>query len=157
MKKVLLSLAVTLLAGQGLASSSQVKFPDTQVWKGSGTRYDISKMVQDTYELTVEVQKLSGQEQKSVASVVLSTGEVVVITCNQVNANQGWSLDCSNGKGGGYCFDQGMCQNYVADASGRAYATTLSFDGQDFMRLLRTEMLNGKAVGFFAETLKRQQ
>jgi hypothetical protein len=156
MKKLLLGVMVSLFAGHSSASSSPAPIPEAHVWKGSGTRYDISKMEQGTYELTLEIQKLSPQEQKSVATVTLATGEVMIISCSQVNSERGWSLECSNGKGGGYCFDQGMCQNYVADADGRAYATTLSFDGKDSMRLLRTELLNGKAVGFFAETLKRQ-
>jgi hypothetical protein len=68
----------------------------------------------------------------------------------------GFSLTSSNGTGGGRCFPNGMCEAYVSGADGHAFATTITIDGADELRILVTELdASGKALGFVQETLHK--
>lgn len=123
-------------------------------WVGKGIRFNHDKANAQPYGLEVVIDK-SGADEISKVTVTPAAGSEILIECRRSDGKQGWSLDCTNGKGGGYCFAHGMCQTYVADATGRAYATTISMDGPTSMRILRTELENGNAVAFYQETLQK--
>jgi hypothetical protein len=63
------------------------------------------------------------------------------------------SLVSDRGSGGGRCFSNGLCQFYEQVPGGHAFATTLSKDSANRMRLLVTELDAGKAVRFYEETI----
>ena len=64
--------------------------------------------------------------------------------------------ETNRGKGGGYCFSEGVCQTYEDAGDGKAFSTTLIVDGPNRLRLLTTELLHGKAVRFMRQTLVKR-
>lgn len=89
-------------------------------------------------------------------TVTLPSGIESQHQCTTSKMIKGWSTQCQNGSGGGLCFGDGLCQSYIENASGQAFATTVIMDKDNSMRLLRTELANGEAVHFFRERLFKQ-
>ncbi len=71
--------------------------------------------------------------------------------------NSSWKKECQHGSSSGYMFDKssGLGIDYYEGTDGKAYATNIIFDKKNRMRLLRTELVDGKASHFFVETLKK--
>lgn len=70
--------------------------------------------------------------------------------------NGAFQLVSDKGAGGGCCFANGMCQSLESKDGGHAFASTLVMDGPDRVRLLITELENGKAVRFYAQRLVKR-
>lgn len=139
--------------------SAQQSFAATDIWKGQGSVFGTKDETQSNYELTVK-NTHKGERTDSEITVQLPNGTQINLTCTNNSDSHGksssWSSECSHGKGGGRCFGEGLCISYLEDASGKAFATTIAMDGPSKMRLLRTELQNGKAVKFYREVLLKQ-
>lgn len=128
----------------------------TSVWKGEGALFGTNGTNQGEYELTVTNTK-NGDVTESKIHIKTAEGSVIDMQCTNTAADNGsWSSQCNHGKGGGSCFGEGLCISYLDSGSGKAFATTVVMDGASDMRLLRTELQNGKAVRFFREKLRKQ-
>lgn len=128
----------------------------TSVWKGEGALFGINGTSQGEYELTVTNTK-SGDVTESNIHIKTAEGSVIDLQCtNTAGSEDSWSSLCGHGKGGGSCFGEGLCISYLDSGNGKAFATTIVMDGAADMRLLRTELQNGKAVRFFREKLHKQ-
>lgn len=145
-----LFLILTALASQAAYSAN------TDIWEGSGALFDLSGNQTGTYNLQVEKTHLGNKTQADV-TVTLPNGTIYKHQCIMSDSNQtSWTSVCDHGKGGGHCFGEGLCISYEEDGTGKAYATNITLDGSSDMRLLRTELLNGKAVRFFREKLHKK-
>lgn len=148
MKKLLIALI--------LMASSAAFAAKTEVWEGPGTLFDDQGKVVSSYHLVVENTK-NGREILSHVTVTFPDGTERKSQCRMTETGQkGWVSDCDHGKGGGACFGEGLCESYEEDSTGRAFASTIVMDGSANMRLLRTELKNGRAVHFFREKLQKR-
>ena len=148
MKMKKLIFALTLIASLNAAAA-------TDVWKGTGELFNLQGRKTGSYALTVENEK-QGDVTLSKITVTLPDGKSERHQCRITGDDDGWHSDCDHGQGGGRCYGEGLCESYVADGNGRAFATTMVFDGPEDMRLLRTELKDGKAVRIFREKLHKQ-
>ncbi|MBK9321612.1 MAG: hypothetical protein IPM97_01410 [Bdellovibrionaceae bacterium] len=154
MKKLIFTIA--LVASQHTFAGS------TDIWEGSGALFDLQGTETGKYDLVVENSKNGSQIQSNV-TVTLPDGTTQKHQCLLTGTGQkGWKSECDNsdsigaGNGGGQCFGEGLCISYDEHSTGKSYATTIIMDGSTDMRLLRTEVQNGKAVRFFREKLHKR-
>jgi hypothetical protein len=126
---------------------------DDQRWKGRGALFTLDGKKIADYRLEMRRKKLSSSRFRTAAKVHLRDGTVKEMTCTMDQADQRWRSACGERKGGGYCLGDGLCLDYVADDADHAFATTIIIDGDDQMRMFRTELDGGKAVRFFREKL----
>jgi hypothetical protein len=126
-----------------------------ELWQGQGVLFDRSNRPIRNYRLEVYRTEVSATKSLTEVKIFLPDGTVKNESCETTKTAGGWVSDCKLRKGSGACFGDGLCIDYSEDRSGHAFATTIVMDGQDAMRLLRTELVNGKAVRFFREKLGR--
>lgn len=147
MKTILFTLALT---------SAQFSLAATDIWKGQGTVFGFKNDVQSNYDLIVKNTK-NGEKTASEILILLPDGNNINLSCtNNTSSDNSWTSDCTQGQGGGRCFGEGLCISYLENKNGKAYATTIVMDGPKKMRLLRTELQNGRAVKFYRENLQKQ-
>jgi hypothetical protein len=128
----------------------------TSIWKGEGSMFNQTGTNVGQYELTVTNNK-NAEVTESKIQIKTANGNLIEMLCtNTENKDGGWASICGQSKGGGRCFGEGLCISYSEDGNGKAYATTIVMDGASDMRLLRTELENGKAIRFFREKLHKQ-
>ena len=147
MKKVVIMQILFLWAQFSLAAT-------TEIWQGSGELFNIQGNVIGKYSLAIENTIISDTKTRRNVTITAADGRVEKIKCMVVKGAKGWSSDCSNGHGGGQCFGEGLCHSYVKKGN-KAYATTIVMDGPNEMRLLRTELVNGKATHIFREKMQK--
>ncbi|MBK7959922.1 MAG: hypothetical protein IPK04_01035 [Bdellovibrionales bacterium] len=149
MKKLLF--AIALIASQRTFAGS------TDIWEGPGALFDLQGKETGKYDLVV-VNAKNGSQIRSNITVTLPDGSVQRHQCLMTEtSHDGWQSKCDNGDGGGHCFGEGLCISYVEDTTGKSYSTTIVMDGSVDMRLLRTELQDGKALRFFREKLHKRQ
>jgi hypothetical protein len=126
------------------------------VWTGTGSLFDGNRNLIATYDLTVNTETGSDGSRNTAIKVSLPNGSEKLINCQSSGSENKWSKVCDDGMaGGGYYFEKGLISEYVENAGGTAHATTVIFDSDDSMRLLRTELSNGDATRFFVESLTK--
>jgi len=145
MKKIIL--VITMLASQCSLA---------EVWEGSGALFNLQGKLESTYELTVENTK-NEEGVHSKVTITLPDGTVKTNQCLNTHEEEGWKSTCEQGTGGGLCFGEGLCISYLEDVAGNAYSTSIIFDGESDMRLLRTGLKDGKAVNFYREKLHKRE
>lgn len=157
-KSLVNSLVVVSMALGSMAASAEVK-----VWEGPGRLYNEHAVQVSTYRLKVEVETLADGTKTQNVNVYLPDGKTYAEKCTITPDKQGksWEKSCENGsKGSGTCLSFGLCTDYSVKPDGTAYSTQIIIDrdgdNEDgSMRLLRYELVDGKPVHFFAESLHR--
>ncbi len=151
MKKTILTLALALTLSRAAFAQN------TDVWTGPGSLFDVQGKSLGNYNLVVERTK-SGSQILSLITVTLPDGAIQKQQCSITETSAtAWKSECDHGKGGGHCFGEGLCISYEENSMGRAFSTTIVMDGADNMRLVRTELQNGRAVRFFREKLQKNK
>ena len=143
---------ITILSFICIAQFSQAQSAET--WTGPGEIFNMKGESLQTYNLVV---KNTPQENGTILSEVkidLPDGSIINQKCDITHGQNGWSTVCENSSGGGRCYGEGLCQSYTVDGD-KAFATTIVMDGENSMRLLRTELHNGEAVRIFREKLNK--
>jgi hypothetical protein len=128
----------------------------TDTWEGTGTVTQAHGNDSSKYSLLVEKEKGEGSSVTHV-TVTLADGTTQQHVCKMIEGSQGsWKSECDHGSGGGRCLTEGLCISYEDAGAGKAFATNIVMDGPKDMRLLRTELQDGKAVRFFSEKLHKR-
>lgn len=131
----------------------------TTVWRGSGQSHQVDGKSSNPYHLVVNVNSLSPTEEEVTVTVMRGGGKVLKKdTCHvQKLAPTQWTKSCEGGSGAGSITDpvRGLGTDWFQDSSGRTFSTTIVFDGDDSMRLFRTEFEGRKPVRYFSETLNK--
>src|SRR5262249_31199821 len=70
------------------------------------------------------------------------------------SGENGFAIESDQGKGGGYCFGEGLCEAYMGTTE-HGFAITIVIDDSNHRRILVTELKNGKATKFVRESLER--
>jgi hypothetical protein len=149
MKAFILAAATVLFSSTVAVAGS----PVTETWTGTGSLYDAHRNLISRYQLEVNH---STADRSTAVRVTLADGSVREINCVSNGDELKWAKTCDNGmSGGGYYFERGIISDYVEDGAGTAQATTMIFDSDDSMRILRTQLVNGDANLFFVESLSR--
>ncbi len=142
--------------GLEIAQASQEQ-AHVEIWVGSGAEYTPQGEELETYEITVINSFGADNKVHSEATITTARGGKRVITQDLTIKGNRWSNISNLGKGGGACYGADMCENYLEDESGRAYATTIAIDSRDQRRNLTMILQNGKAIKVVREKVSRAQ
>ena len=142
-----------------IASSARAEAPmGTGTWEGSGSAVERSGKKVSDFEVRVTRKEAGVGKVRADGIVKLSNGHEIRFWQEfERKSEGGFALTSDRGKGGGRCFDNGMCQTYEATENGHAFATTLAKDEEGKLRLVITELEHGQAVKFFYQTLRKTQ
>src|SRR5262249_54155278 len=126
-------------------------------WEGSGVMTEAGNKVIGSFDVTVTRTSLGGGKVRSDGKV--RTGDGKEITFWQEKTDRGggaFQLVSNNGSGGGCCFVNGMCQSLESNGTGQAFASTIVMDAPAKIRVLITELKDGHAVRFYAQSLTKK-
>jgi hypothetical protein len=126
-------------------------------WMGEGTLFNREGIRTGGYQMELINTELNSQETRSDVVVTTEEGEVLRYSQIRYKSGDGFKIVGDNGKGGGYCFTEGLCQIYLQKDPSTAYAITLVKDGEKRMRFMKTELKDGQAVRFFSEKFEKAQ
>ena len=139
-----------------LASASAQAGGGLGVWEGSGVTFDGSGQEIGTFRVELTRKQVEPNTVVMEGTVFLPDGRTIPLKQKQVLQGNSFSLETPRGRGGGACFGEGICQSYEDEGNGKAFAHTIALDGPNRMRLLITELENGKAVRFMRQVLTRK-
>lgn len=129
----------------------------SHIWTGSGHSYSPDGKELGGYKVEVVSTASGANDLETVTTITADDGTKKVITQKLKLGQDKWSDSSNLGEGGGACYGDGLCQNYLADAHGMAYATTIVHNGPDHQRQLTTVLENGKAIKVLRQNLDRVQ
>ena len=127
-------------------------------WTGTGTTY--SPGGEAFGDFTIELTRAAVDAQTVQAHGTITLEDGSVMTFDQTFTSDGGStfrIESPRGQGGGVCLGDGLCQSYEDDGGGAGYATTMIVDGPDRLRVLVTQLQDGRAVRLVRQTLTRKQ
>lgn len=126
-------------------------------WEGSGTAFEISGKDLGPFSVSLTRRSVGSAKVRSDGTITLAGGRQIAFWQEfEDHGPGGFLLVSNNGIGGGQCFVNGMCQAFEARADGHAFATTIVKDGADQVRIVVTELEQGKAVRVFQQTLLKK-
>jgi hypothetical protein len=149
---------IALLVGVTLGGKAQAGITDgVGTWKGSGTTFDAGG--QELGDFTVEMVRtaINAHTVEGRGKVVLATGEVITFRQRMTEHGNSFSMETDRGRGGGHCFGGGLCTSYEDLGGGKAYATTIVVDNASKIRVLVTELANGRAIRFMRQSLTKSE
>jgi hypothetical protein len=126
-------------------------------WEGSGLTTDVDGTTAAPFTVAITRSTLAGGGVRADGKIHTSDGKDIAFWQETVQRGGGKFRVTSNlGSGGGSCFANGMCQSLEQRADGHAFASTIAKDGPDKVRVLVTELKDGNAVRFYAQTLVKK-
>jgi hypothetical protein len=153
MKKyiMLMLAALSLVPGASRADSREGH------WKGTGAILSPAGDLITNYNVEIEsVTQGSGLQSKT--TMTFPDGNVKVIAQKLTMGADGktFSLESSDGKGGGACYGEGICQAFVSSYSGNTYNITSVEDG-NVLRHLNNEWQGKTVIRVYRQKLNRVQ
>jgi hypothetical protein len=126
-------------------------------WEGTGTASEVSGKELGVFTVSLTRKSIGNAKVRADGKVTLANGQEITFWQEfEDHGPKGFRLVSNNGNGGGHCFANAMCQAYEDRADGHAFATTIAKDGADKLRILVTELDQGKAIRFFQQTLSKK-
>ncbi len=125
-------------------------------WTGAGASFNAKNQQIATYVVELTNTAIDDHTIQTKGTITFTDGTSQDFEQTMSGDDQGFSLASDAGKGGGYCFGEGLCESYVGTGS-HGFAVTEVIDGADQMRILSTELDNGTVVEFSREKLTRKR
>ena len=156
--KTLLVTAAFSIIGLLAPNSARAGITDCLgLWEGTGTASEASGKDLGVFTVSLTRKSIGNAKVRADGKVTLANGQVIVFWQEiEDHGPTGFRLVSNNGAGGGHCYANAMCQTYEERADGHAFATTIVKDGADKLRILITELDQGKAVRVFQQTLSKK-
>jgi hypothetical protein len=154
----LVGVSLTLLCALPIAlARADASSEGLGVWEGSGNASDAGGTQQMPFTVTMVRRLLSNGVVRSDGTLHMSDGrDITFWDEHESRAGGACRMTSSMGAGGGRCFPNHMCQTYTERADGHAFATTVAADSTERVRVLVTELQEGKAVRFYAQELTKK-
>jgi hypothetical protein len=130
--------------------------PIATTWTGHGAVVGLDGEELSLFDVTVTERHLDDQRIEIRGEVTLADGRRIPIEQERIGSEQRFRLETNQGTGGGLCFGEGLCQTYEDVGGGKAFASTLVVDGGR-LRILTTELAQGRAVRFTRQTLTKSE
>jgi len=153
---LLLPLAA-LLTVPGISAADVSATDGLGTWEGTGIASDVSGSQQNPFTVSIVRRSTAANVVRTDGTMHMKDGKDVTFWDEHVEKAGGTcTVTGSLGSGGGRCFQNHMCQLYVDRGDGHAFATTIAIDSGTQMRVLVTELENGKASRFFSQQLVKK-
>ena len=138
-----------------MTSSAASAQPTSERWEGSGVVYSIDGKELETYKVATNVFHPSVNSTRTETILQMADGTSKTIAMSILVNGDSFSTQSNLGNGGGACYGEGLCENYIKDENGRSYATTIIQDAAGSRRHLTIIMDNGKAIKVLREKVMR--
>ena len=123
-------------------------------WKGQGLVFGLDGKIAGSYKYTAINTAVGDDELLTHVVVKLPDGTQEEYDQKMKDTSEnGFVIESKEGHGGGYCFGDGLCESYLDMGQGHGIAINMIMDGKKRMRILKTDLQDGKAVRFFREKL----
>ena len=126
-------------------------------WTGSGAVFGKDGKETGQFEIALTNTTTAEHTVVSEGTITLPDGTTKTFWQRMVETpgTNHFTIETADGKGGGLCFGEGLCQAYVGtEAAGVAVSIVL--DGENDMRILATSLKAGKVELFVREKLTRE-
>lgn len=155
-KTLLVTSAFSLIGFLGPNSARAGITDSLGLWEGTGTASEATGKDLGGFTVSLTRKSIGNAKVRADGKVTLANGQVIVFWQEiEDHGPTGFRLVSSNGAGGGHCFANAMCQTYE-ERDGHAFSTTIAKDGADKLRILITELDQGKAVRVIQQTLSKK-
>lgn len=124
-------------------------------WQGHGTVYGADGRASGDFTVELERAKLDPHSVETRGKIKLPTGQEMPFESRVTRAGSGFTLESARGKGSGHCFGADFCHSYEDTGNGKGSAMTIVFDGPNEIRILTTELEQGKPVQYMRQVLIR--
>jgi hypothetical protein len=152
----LLGLVAGLVCGPRLAFADSGNDGIGQ-WEGSGVTTEAGGKEVGPFTITLTRVATSAGVVRADGKIRTADGKEIVFWQEKTDRGNGrYQLASNLGAGGGCCFANGMCQSLEQRPDGHAFASTIAVDGSNRVRVLVTELKDGQAVRFYAQTLSKK-
>lgn len=151
------------IMGGLLAAASLVESPASAdmmkglgQWQGRGARYDAAGRA--TGEFTVELTRaaVGPRTVETRGKVKLPSGQVLPFESRITVNDSGFESKSARGQGTGHCFGADICYSYEDAGNGNGSAMTIVIDGPNEIRILTTELEQGKPVQYTRQVLTKK-
>ena len=159
--RILLAAAsVSFLAAVGLAAPRLAHADSAEglgTWEGSGVTTEADGKAGGPFTVVITRSALGAGSVRADGKIRLGDGKEIGFWQETTDRGGGkYRLNSSLGTGGGCCFANGMCQSLEQRDDGHAFASTIAKDEPDKLRVLVTELKDGHAIRFHAQTLVKK-
>jgi hypothetical protein len=152
-----LVVAAVGLSAPRLAHADAAADEGLGTWEGVGLATEVDGTVVGPFTVAITRRTLAGGGVRADGKIHTGNGKDIVFWQETIQRGGGRFKVTSNlGAGGGACFANGICQSLEQRADGHAFASTIAKDGPDKVRVLVTELKDGNAVRFYAQTLVKK-
>jgi hypothetical protein len=125
-------------------------------WQGKGASFDLSGTETGQFQIDLTNIALDTHTIDTEGKITFPNGQVKNFSQKMKDSGKGFTIESDEGKGGGNCFGEGLCESYIVSADGSAVAVTTVLDGNNSLRTLITMLdSNGKAVQFIREKMAK--
>ncbi|MGZ3688832.1 MAG: hypothetical protein ACXWP5_11485 [Bdellovibrionota bacterium] len=143
---------ITFIGGAKAARADVAKMLGT--WNGTGATYSIDGTEEGEYQVQlVNVPGAQGGVDSSI-TVTIPNYKTLHFTQTMRDTPKGFSITSDQGSGGALCVGEGLCEGFLGQDGNGIAMTTIS-DGPDTLRILKTQLENGKAVRIMREKYVR--
>jgi len=159
---VLATVSLSLLAAAGLCAPRFARADVSSAeglgtWEGTGTTTELDGKSVGSFTIALTRTALAAGSVRADGKIHTGDGKEIVFWQETTQRGGGkYTLTSTFGAGGGSCFANSMCQSLEQRSDGHAFASTIVVDGPDRLRVLVTELKDGHAVRFHAQTLTKK-
>lgn len=125
-----------------------------KTWIGEGTVFDEQARPTGDYDVRLEQHPTGEGRIEQTVRITLPDGSTKEFTQQLAQRGRHLEIRSQQARGGGLDLGDGMLHTYVETGEGCAQAQTIAMDGDERMRIVRTELEDGEAVRFFRESYR---
>lgn len=148
----------TLFSTAALLLLSNVALAKTENWKGTGSVYSIGGDKESSFQITMEVNKLTDTQIKRNYTISIDqTPTVITTSCTQNLIANKWYSECDDGsKEKGFCTNENSCVSYtVTEGSENSFANNF-FINNNIIQFIKTELKGSEAIRVYNGSMIKQ-
>lgn len=125
-------------------------------WQGQGTQYDPSGRAAGDFTVELTRAAAGPRTVQTRGTIKLSNGQVLPFESRITESDTGFASESPRGSGTGHCFGGDICYSYEESGKGKATAMTIVIDGPDRIRILTTDLEQGRPVRYTRQALTKK-
>jgi hypothetical protein len=125
-------------------------------WQGQGTQYDPSGRATGDFTVQLTRTSVGPRTVQTRGTITLPNGQVLPFESRITTNESGFVSESARGSGTGHCFGGDLCHSYEESGKGKATAMTIVIDGPDSIRILTTDLEQGRPVRYTRQALTKK-
>jgi hypothetical protein len=125
-------------------------------WQGQGTQYDPSGRATGDFTVDLTRTTVGPRTVQTRGTIKLANGQVLPFESQITESETGFVSKSPRGSGTGHCFGNDICYSYEESGKSKASAMTIIIDGPDKIRILTTDLEQGRPVRYTRQALTKK-